>query len=103
MRYLIWIVLGALVIIRIIFSQPSYTDGQKVRITGKITSVPIKYSNTQRVEIAGLKIYLPLFPEISYGDKIIVEGSVEKRNLKDPHLLEITDEKNWLENFRQKI
>src|SRR3972149_1258208 len=109
MRYLIWIALGTSVIIRVIFSQPSYTDGQKVRITGKITTVPIKYSDSQRVEIAGLKTYLPLFPEIFYGDKIVVEGVVENKDLprggllKDPKLLEKVEGNNFLENFRQKI
>lgn len=103
MRYLIWIILGTLVIIRIIFGQQSYIDGQKVRITGKITSVPIKYSNAFRVEIAGLKIYLPLFPEISYGDKIVVEGVIDGKNLKTPVLKNLTDGKSLLTDFRQKI
>lgn len=103
MRYLIWIVLGALVIIRIIFSQTTYVDGQKVRITGKIATVPIRYSTAQRVEIGGLKMYLPLFPEISYGDKVAVVGTVDGKSLKSPILEKVIDEKSLLTKVRERI
>ena len=90
--------------------KPTYKDGQQVRITGKITGVPIKYSTVQRVDIAGLKTYLPLFPEVFYGDKIVVEGviglSADKaggKNLKNPALKEIVSNGNFLDRFRQKM
>ena len=108
-NFVIFVLLILLVFIRYFSTRPGFQDGQKVRITGKITTVPIKYSDSQRVEIAGLKTYLPLFPEIFYGDKIVVEGVVENKDLprggllKDPKLLEKVEGNNFLENFRQKI
>ena len=101
--FVIFLLLIVLIFVRYFSTKPAYQDGQKVRITGKIVSVPIKYSNAQRVDLAGLKIYLPIFPEVSYGDKIIIEGVVGGRTLKNPKLLQKTEGKNFLENFRQKI
>lgn len=101
--FTVFLLLVLLIVFRYFSTKPDYKDGQKVRITGKIATVPIKYSNAQRVEIAGLKMYLPLFPEIFYGDRIIVEGTVNGKDLKDPKLMQKIVGKNFLENFRQKI
>src|SRR3989344_8393028 len=76
MRFFIWILLIFLVILRIIFSKPDYSDGDKIRITSKVTSEPIRYETSQQVSLQGLKTYLPLYPDIHYGDRVVVEGVV---------------------------
>ena len=101
--FFIFLLLISLIFLRYFLTKPAYKDGQKVRITGKITTVPIRYSDAQRLTLAGLKFYLPRFPEISYGDKIVVEGVVDGKKLKGPELKEITNGKSFLTDFRQKI
>jgi competence protein ComEC len=74
-----------------------------VRITSSVLTDPIKYSTSQGVKLAGLKVYLPLFPEVSYGDKIIVEGVVKDGKLEKAKLVSILDEKTLLSGFRNSI
>lgn len=102
-NFLLFFVLILIIFIRYVSTKPNYIDGQKVRITGKITTVPIKYPSAQRIEIAGLKTFLPPFPEVFYGDKIIIEGTVEKGSLKNPKLLQRVEGKSFLEGFRGKL
>jgi len=54
-NFLLFFVLILIIFIRYVSTKTNYVDGQKVRITGKITTVPIKYPSAQRIEIAGLK------------------------------------------------
>src|SRR3989344_8796347 len=76
MRYLIWLLLVLLVVIRQVTTRSSYRDGDKIRITSKVTSEPIRYETSQQVSLQGLKTYLPLYPDIHYGDRVVVEGVV---------------------------
>ena len=76
MRYLIWLLLVLLVVIRQVTTRSSYSDGDKIRITSKVTSEPIRYETSQQVSLQGLKTYLPLYPDIHYGDRVVVEGVV---------------------------
>lgn len=72
-------------------------------------SDPITYSTSQYLKIAGLKTYLPLIPQISYGDKIIVEGIVNvnpdtgAKKLENPKLIKLGDTKTLLSGFRNSI
>lgn len=75
-RIFFWIFLVSLVIFRYFSSRPNYLDGQKLRITSTVVSEPTKFSSFQNLKIAGLAITLPAYPEINYGDKVIVEGEV---------------------------
>jgi competence protein ComEC len=89
MRYIFWIFLILLILIRIITTRPDYSDGDKVRITTKVSSEPIKYDTSQRLILVGLKTYLPKYPEIGYGDKVVVEGIVEDGKLNNPELISL--------------
>ncbi|MEK7458654.1 MAG: hypothetical protein AAB612_04225, partial [Patescibacteria group bacterium] len=55
---------------------PSHIDGTKMRINSRVRSEPIRYENAQYFRLDGLKIYLPLYPEVSYGDRVVIEGVV---------------------------
>src|SRR3989344_7738332 len=76
MRYLIWFLLIILVVVRQVTTRSSYKVGDKIRITTKVTSEPIRYETSQQVSLQGLKTYLPLYPDIHYGDRVVVEGVV---------------------------
>jgi len=70
-------------------TRPIYSDGDKIKITTKVSSEPIKYDTSQRLILVGLKTYLPNYPEISYGDKVVVEGTVGDGKLNDPKLISL--------------
>lgn len=103
MRYLIWPILISLIAFRYFRTRPVYKDGDRVRITSSVMSDPVRYSTSQYLKIAGLKTYLPPFPEIYYGDNITVEGVVNKDQLDDPKLIGIYETKSFLSDFRNEI
>lgn len=102
MRFLL-IFLILFVVFRIVSFKPVYKDGDRIRITGKVSSEPIRYPKSQRVSLAGLKFYLPLYPEINYGDKIIVEGVVENGELEEPVLIRVEESSKFLFKLRRKL
>ncbi|KKQ92578.1 MAG: ComEC/Rec2-related protein [Candidatus Woesebacteria bacterium GW2011_GWB1_39_10] len=66
-------------------------------------SDPVRYPSSQYLKVAGLATYLPLFPEISYGDKIVVEGTVNNGKLKNSKLVKIEDRKTFFSGIRNSI
>lgn len=103
MRYFIWVFLVVLVIIRFVTTSPIYSDGDRVRITSRVTSEPIRYEVSQAITFEELKIYLPLFPEIHYGDKVVVEGEISGGSLKDPVLVKAKEATGILYILRRKL
>lgn len=87
MKYFVWVFLTFLIIARYFSVRPVYQSGDTVRITSVVFSDPVNYGNYQSFSAAGLKVYLPSFPEIYYGDKIVVEGVVDDGKLKSAKLI----------------
>ena len=104
-RNLFWIFIIVLILFRYQLTKPHFINGQKIRITGKVSSEPIRYKDSQYVNLSGLKIYLPLYPEIGYGDVIVVEGRVnrEKMILAKPELVKIQRTGGFLYEVRKKL
>ncbi|HUC94381.1 MAG TPA: ComEC/Rec2 family competence protein [Candidatus Saccharimonadales bacterium] len=103
MRYLIWPLLILLIVFRYFTTRPVYKNGDTVRITATVYSDPVNYPGSQGIKIGGLRFYLPVFPEISYGDRIIVEGTVDSGKLKNPKLISVTESQGFGSGFRNKI
>ena len=103
MKHLIWVLLLLLIIVRYFTSRPVYRNGDRVRITTVVYSDPTKYPGSQYLRLAGLKTYLPLSPEIYYGDKVIVEGVVDGDGLNDPKLISVNENSAPLSAVRKSI
>jgi len=103
MKYVLWIGLVFVLLLRLLAFKQPYLDGQKIRIRSFVSSEPIKYSDSQLIRLYELKIYLPLYPEINYGDYIEVEGVVNENELKDPVVREIRETRGLLYNVREKL
>lgn len=103
MKYLIFVILFLLVFFRFLSTKPVYKDGDVVRITSKVYGEPINYETEQYLKLQGLKVYLPNYPEVNYGDTIIVIGTVDGDKLKNPKLIEIKETQNILLNFRENL
>ena len=106
---MLFISLILVIIYRFVVTLPTYKDGQKVRITTVVYSDPINYNTSQYLRVAGFKVYLPQIPEIVYGDKIVVTGTVDGDTsvtgyaLKNPKLTEVSKTKNFASNLRKKL
>jgi len=105
MKFLLWILLIFLLVVRFYISRPIYKEGDRIRITSTVLSEPIKYETSQYFSLEGLKIYLDPYPEIFYGDRVVVEGTVDltKKILKNPRLIKKEKSDNLLFSFRQSI
>ena len=97
------IVLISLILLRYFSARPDYKNGDHVRITSRVYSEPINYDRQQYLTLQGLKIYLPKYPEISYGETIVVEGVVEEKILKNPKLILISDSRFKIFDLREKL
>ncbi|MBI4153477.1 ComEC/Rec2 family competence protein, partial [Candidatus Woesebacteria bacterium] len=53
--------------------------------------------------IEGLKVYLPLYPEISYGDKVVVEGMVKNKKLDNAKLISLDKSQGLFSKTRERI
>jgi len=106
MRFLFWSFLLLFLAVRIFLyftNKPHYSDGEKIRITDRVTSQPVRYTYSQHISLAGFEVYLPLYPEVSYGDKVVVEGIVEGKKLSSPRLLTREEGKGVLYGLRKEL
>ena len=93
---------------RYFYTKPNYKDGDILKITTRVYSEPITYEDSQFVTIQGLKTYLPKYPEVSYGDKIVIKGVVKEKEgkgfyLVSPEILQKDENKGFLYKLRQKL
>ena len=103
MRFLFWGTLVLLVIIRIFSVSTNYPEGKRIRITTRVRGQPTRYRHYQKINFRDLKIYLPLYPEISYGDKIVVEGIIKEGKLEKATLTKLEKSQGILTTLREKI
>ena len=80
-----------------------FSQGDKLRISDSLTSEPLKFTDKQYFKTQGLKVYVPLYPEISYGDRVTVEGAVEGDTLKNARLIKLTTSNNGLYSIRETL
>lgn len=103
MRFLFWGILILLVLVRILSVKTDYLQEKKVRVTAKVRQEPTKYQYLQKIIIEGLKVYLPPYPEISYGDKVIIEGTVKDKKLDNAKLISLYKSRGLFSKAREKI
>lgn len=92
-----------LIAIRFFSTRPSFTNDQQIRITTHVTSEPIIYETAQGVKVSGLVAYIPVYPAVGYGDKIVIEGTVENGKLINPKVISINQSSNLLIRGREKV
>ena len=95
-RHIFWFALIITVLLRVVYfhtGQTKYSNGTRIKIADNVLSEPIRYEFSQRISLQGFKFYLPHYPEIFYGDEIVVEGIVEDSELKSPKLIEVKEKK----------
>jgi competence protein ComEC len=100
---ILWVFIISSILFRYITTQKNITDGTKIRIADRVSNDPIRYDYNQRILLANYKIYLPAFPEVNYGDEIIVEGNVDGDELTNPVLIEIKQSSALLYKLRKRL
>jgi len=82
---------------------PDVSDGQLVRLTGRVSTEPVYYEYSQGIRLSGFWFYLPLYPRVNYGDEIVVEGIVADYKLDDPKLIEHIPNNGLIFRAREQI
>lgn len=103
MRYLLYLFIFLTIVFRYFSSLPDFKDGDLVKISTTVTTEPIVYEKTQYIKLVGLKTYLPKYPQITYGDEIVVVGKVDKDQLTSPELVEVRITQNKLYKLRENL
>lgn len=102
----LYIFLLLLLLVRLIIffaGKEKIPDGTHVRLTQRVSSEPIRYDDAQYLKLHNLKIYLPLYPEVNYGDSLVVEGVVIGDKLTQPKLIKVYESTNKLISLRKKL
>ncbi|HEX6977358.1 MAG TPA: ComEC/Rec2 family competence protein [Patescibacteria group bacterium] len=94
MKYVIYFLLILLLLVHFFTTRPAYHEGDKVRITSQVTSL---------TKLADLRIKFPAFPEVHYGDFVVVEGLVANGELKDVVLKDLKVSNNIFLTLRSRI
>lgn len=94
-----------IIVVRLVFSLKVFEklEGKKIRISAVVLQEPSRFSNYQKFYLEGLKIYLPRYPQVNYGDRLTVEGIVENKKLINAKLIKVSQNENILLEFRKKI
>src|SRR3989344_600553 len=103
MKFIVWILLAVGVIVRFLTTLANFSDGQKVRISDRVKEEPVRYSYNQGFRLSGLRIYLPKYPEVSYGDRVVVEGVVDSGKLSNAKLLQVKKGNGLLLGLRERL
>ena len=103
MKYVIWPLLVLLILLRYFTKPDVYQNGDSVRITVTVFSDPTSYGNYQTFTAAGIKVTLPAFPEVYYGDRVTLEGVVDGGKLKEAKLLSAESSHGFGSTVRKKI
>jgi len=87
MRDLLIVVICLIIIVlRARTTASQYRVGESIVITSIVRSEPVRFEYSQGIEMQGLYMFLPLYPEIHYGDSLSVSGTVA-----DDGILKSTD------------
>jgi competence protein ComEC len=102
MHFFIWVFIFLLTFARVFLSRPPDYSGRRVRVSGTVYQEPTKYSSSQKISLTNFNFYLPLYPEIHYGDRVVVEGLVDENNLKNVSLINVRERQHFF-NIREKL
>ena len=78
-------------------------EGHKIRISSRVLQEPSKFASTQKFYLEGFNFYLPKYPQVSYGDRVTVEGTVENGKVINAKLINLEIDENLFLGFRKKI
>ena len=106
LNFAIFLFLVGIFLFRLHVLQPKFKEGDKVRVTGRISQDPLQIEGRQKTVIDEISIYAPLFPEYEYSEKIQASGEIAKGKagfyLKNPQISRL-DKQLLISNPRERI
>ncbi|MBN1168342.1 ComEC/Rec2 family competence protein [Candidatus Woesebacteria bacterium] len=87
-KLLVAITAFLIIFIRYQTTTSNYEVGQRIKISSRVKTEPINYTDSQRIVLEGFIFYLPNYPRIEYGDDLIIEAEVGDRYLKNVKIID---------------
>lgn len=84
-----YLIVGFIVVFRVLTFSYDYPQDVPVQITGRVVQDPIVFENKRQVVIHGIRAYLDLYPEVVYGDLVVLEGEIQDQVLREAKLVEV--------------
>ncbi len=78
-------------------------EGKRLALAGRVGSEPIFYENAQSLKIHGISINLPRYPEVSYGDRVTIEGVYSQGKLNDAAIIAHTPTNGLIFKLRNRL
>ena len=86
------------------FALPEYKVGERVLVRGRVSTEPVGYEYSQRINVAGMQAYVDIYPRIYYGDMVVMEGVIEGRGkLKEGVVIDHQRARGFVYKLRQNI
>jgi competence protein ComEC len=86
------------------FLYQKVPDNSRIRFTGTILSEPQIKGDLRFVKLnSDVVAYFPLYPEVNYGDHVVVEGTLNEGILVNPKIIKHRVSGNILFSLRRKI
>lgn len=83
------ILLILVLVIRIFTYRSEFPENVPVRITGRVLQDPVVYDNKKLLVVNGLRAYVDLYPEVIYGDRVVIEGKIEGKQVHNAKVVNI--------------
>ncbi len=84
--------LSLVAVFRFLAVKPDLKDGSVVIIRDeRVLSEPLRFDRSQRITILNFKAYLPLYPEVEYGDVLTIKGrlNLRKKTLENAEIISL--------------
>ncbi len=102
-KHLLWLLVILLIGVRYFTTRPVYKNGDLIKISGPVLTDPRIFQNSQYIKLSGLRVYLPEYPQIKYGDIISVSGVVKDGKLGKAELIDIDQGRVMASGFRNSL
>jgi competence protein ComEC len=103
MKYFFWFSLVLLIFVRYFTTLPNYKNGDRLRISGPVLSDPRTLKSSQYLKLSGIKVYLPKYPQVDYGDFLTVEGIFNDGEISKAKLVKREERKVILSFLRNRL
>lgn len=97
--------LSLVAVFRFLTVKPDLKDGSVIIIKDeRVLSEPLRFDRSQRIKVLNFKAYIPLYPEVNYGDILTIKGRVnlEKKTIEDAEIISLKKGESFFA-IREKI
>src|SRR3989344_881789 len=99
-----WLFAAVLLLVRIYLdSQVKFSDGDRVRVEGRVGSEVTVYDYSQMVRLGRWGVFIPPYPRVGYGDLVVIEGEFVGGEIERAKVVRLEKATSALVKLRTKL